>query len=105
MLIMTLITVVMWISFDIYRAFAKPQDPSVPANVSEPLTPVLDLDVMNKVNSDLFLDDSQIPDTVVNFNLTPQATEPEPTSDPQEDSPASESETPAETPTGSGDSG
>jgi hypothetical protein len=79
-LILTLITVVMWVSFDIYRAFLKPADVNVPAAVSQPLTPTLDQNVINQLESKPYLDNSQIPDTVV--NSAPVATA-EPSPSPQ----------------------
>lgn len=67
-LILTLITVVVWISFDVYRLFNRPPDPVVPEEVSKPLDPTLDQETINQIESRLFFDDSQIIDQVVNFN-------------------------------------
>lgn len=64
-LILTLLTITMWISLSIYRAVTSKPAPVVPQAVSEPLTPSLDVDSINKIESRLFLDDSQIPDNVV----------------------------------------
>jgi hypothetical protein len=48
-LIMTLVTVIMWVSLDVYRAFKIPVEAVVPAEVSQPLTPSLNQDVINQV--------------------------------------------------------
>jgi hypothetical protein len=70
-LILTLVTVVMWVSLDIYRAIKHPVAFTVPAAVSQPLTPTLDQDAINQVESHTFLNDSQIPDIIVNPSPTP----------------------------------
>jgi hypothetical protein len=62
-LVLTLITVVMWITLNIYRAIATTTTPSVPDEVSLPLTPDLDKDTVNSIGSKIFLDESQIPNT------------------------------------------
>jgi len=64
-MILTLITSLMWISFNIYRALTSKAPPSVPGEVSEPLTPSLDKDAINQIEGKLFLNDAQIPDNVV----------------------------------------
>ena len=68
-LILTLITVLMWIGFTIYRAIVSTPEPSVPSNISAKLTPTLDIETLNKVESALFFNESQIP--VVSFSATP----------------------------------
>lgn len=70
-LILTLITVVVWISLSIYRALSKKPDPSVPQEVSQPLTPTLDMDSVGKIQSRLFLDDTQIPEVKITQSPTP----------------------------------
>ena len=64
-LILTLITVIMWVTFDVYRLFNKPVTPSVPENVSRQIDPTLDQSAIDQLESRIFLDDSQIPDTVI----------------------------------------
>jgi hypothetical protein len=54
-LILTLVTVVTWISFSIYRALTEETSPSVPQNISEPIDPKLDVVTINKIKSGLFL--------------------------------------------------
>ena len=69
-LILILITVLIWAAFDTYRLINNGPPPSVPANVSKPLTPSLDQDSINQIESRTYLDNSQIPDNVVNPNPT-----------------------------------
>ncbi|QQG41962.1 MAG: hypothetical protein HYV90_01460 [Candidatus Woesebacteria bacterium] len=69
-LILTLITVIMWISLTIYGALTSKPPAVVPKEVSEPLTPTLDIDTLKQIESRIFLDDSQIPDNVVTAKLS-----------------------------------
>jgi hypothetical protein len=64
-LILTLITVIMWISLSVYRALSQEPPSSVPEEIANPLTPNLDTKTLNDVQSRIFLDDSQIPEAVV----------------------------------------
>lgn len=76
-LILTLITVIVWVGFDVYRLFNNPPPPIVSKEVSNPLIPNLDQDSINQIESRIYLDDSQIPDNVVEgFTVTsvPEAT-------------------------------
>lgn len=95
-LILTLITMVVWISLSIYWALSKKSDPSVPEEISKPLTPTLDMDSLNNIQSRLFLDDSQIPEIVITQSAAPASellieptpepeitSEPEPTPEPE----------------------
>jgi hypothetical protein len=64
-LILTLITVVMWVSLDIYRAIKKPTQITVPTEISQQLTPTLDQDSIKLIETRNFLDDSQIPNSIL----------------------------------------
>lgn len=79
-LILTLLTITMWISLSIYRAITSKPAPAVPQTVSQPLTPSLDVDSINKIESRLYLDDAQIPDNVV--TVAPPSSAPAPTAPP-----------------------
>ncbi len=73
LLILTLVTVIMWVSLDVYRVFNKPAETVVPSEISQPLVPTLDQDSINQIESRTFLNESQVPDTVVNSSPTPTA--------------------------------
>lgn len=60
-LILTLITAITWIAFSIYRELTTKPAPVVPEAISEPLNPTLDKDALSKMDTKIFLDDSQIP--------------------------------------------
>ncbi|MGA3291708.1 MAG: hypothetical protein ABSC49_01010 [Candidatus Microgenomates bacterium] len=64
-LILTLLTTVVWIIFSIYRAITIEPVPSVPQDISQPLTPTLDKDAINKIESSIFFTDSQIPEITI----------------------------------------
>lgn len=61
-LILTLVTAFAWLSFSIYRAVTIKPDPVVPKEISEPLSPDLDGETINKLQTKLYFDDSQVPD-------------------------------------------
>jgi hypothetical protein len=96
-LILTLITALMWIGFNVYRAFTQKPVPSVPSEISQPLTPTLDQDTINKIQSSLFFDQSQIPQlTITGSPLPAPVSLPSPSLRPQPS--ASPSATPTITP-------
>ncbi len=72
-LILTLITVVMWVSLDVVRLLKKTPELVVPKDISQPLTPTLDENSINQIESRIFLNDSQISDNVVSSSPTPQS--------------------------------
>ena len=72
-LILTLMTIVLWISLTVYRAFtAKPAE-SVPQTVSAPITPTLNQGVVKQIESSIYLTGSEIPEDVTT-NPSPQPT-------------------------------
>jgi len=75
-LILTMITVIAWASFEVYRAFTTKTEVSVPSAVSDPITPTLDQPTIGKIETKIFIDSSQIPDNVVNKSslVTPNLT-------------------------------
>lgn len=73
-LILTLLTSVMWISFSVYRSLTTKPAPAVLPEISEPLTPTLDSDTMNQIESRIFLNDSEIPENIIITAATPVPT-------------------------------
>lgn len=59
-LVLTLITVLMWVGFSIYQAFSKPAISSVPDSISSTISPILDSNTIKKIESSIFFDESQI---------------------------------------------
>jgi len=73
-LILTLITIVMWVSLDVIRAFKKVTPSVVPSEISQPIIPSLDQISISQIESRIFLDDSLIPSGITNSPLTPTIT-------------------------------
>ena len=69
-LVLTLITVIMWISLTIYGALTSKPPIVVPKEVSQPITPVLDKDTLNQIESRIFFNDSEIPDNGIATKIT-----------------------------------
>lgn len=61
-LILTLITSLVWVSFSVYRALTVKPAPIVPKEISEPLTPTLDTETINNLQLKLYFDNSQVPE-------------------------------------------
>lgn len=79
-LILTAITVVFWIFFGVVRIFTKADEETVPAAILAPLSPTLDKDVLDKLPSRVYFDDSQISTNVVSSPTpTPSIQIPTPT--------------------------
>jgi hypothetical protein len=75
-LILTLITSVLWVSLSTYRAFtAKPAE-SVPKEISDPITLTLDQTAIKKIESGIYFDSSQIPDSVGGVSSSPLPAQP-----------------------------
>jgi hypothetical protein len=70
-LILTLITVVMWVSFDIYRAVTKAPESIVPAEITKTLNPTLDQDSIKLIESKKFLSDFEIPEDIISSSPIP----------------------------------
>jgi len=105
LLVLTLVTVLMWIGFTIFRAITTAPEPSVPQDVSQTLSPALDTVTLNKVKSGLFFSTSQIPQVTFSASPTPvvsQAPRPTPQVTPIASPSASPIETLVPTPTPAG---
>lgn len=73
--VLTLITVVFWVGFEVFRTFTKkPEDP-VPQAILNPIDPTLDQAALSKVQGRVYLDEGQIGQTVVQkATSTPEPT-------------------------------
>ncbi len=63
--IFTVITVFIWIGFEVYRALTQRPAPEVPAEVLKSLDPSLDTNSLGKLENRLYLKDEEIGDTVL----------------------------------------
>ncbi len=96
-LILTLVTAVMWVSFNVYRGFVIKPAPAVPKEISEPLTPNLDKNTIDLIETKVFLEESQIPAVSFSQAATPSPTA-SPTASPTPTPEASPSASPTATP-------
>jgi len=69
----SVITVVIWIIFDVYRALTVKPAPPVAPNILEPITPSLDVDALDRLQNKIYLEDTEIGDTSI-VTPTPEAT-------------------------------
>ena len=60
-LILTLLTAILWVGLNIYRTVTVKPLPPIPEKILKPLTPTLNTSVIQKIESAIFLPDSQIP--------------------------------------------
>ncbi|OGM73950.1 hypothetical protein A2382_04895 [Candidatus Woesebacteria bacterium RIFOXYB1_FULL_38_16] len=74
--IITTITSLSWIGFEIYRKLTVKPSPPVPQEIIEPLNSNLDLELLHSLNTKIYLNDDQIQDTLLITN------EPQPTPTP-----------------------
>ncbi len=71
--ILTVVTIIFWIGFGVYRIFTSKPSPPVPKEVTLPLNPNLNTTILNSLQNKTYLDESQIGATVIE-----QLTEPSP---------------------------
>jgi hypothetical protein len=60
-LVLTLITTILWVILSIYRSITVKPAASVPENISKTLSPTLNTAVIQKIDSAIFIPDSEIP--------------------------------------------
>lgn len=81
LLILTLLTSILWVGLGIYRTLTVKPQPAVPENVSRAITPNLNTNIIQKIESAVFFQDSEIPQ--INTSVgTPNIATPLPTETP-----------------------
>lgn len=63
----TLLTVIAWISFDVYRALTVEPPVEVSEEILKDLDPSLDAGILNQIQNRVYIPDEQIPD----INIVP----------------------------------
>ena len=61
---MTLITVVFWTFFGVFRIFTSTEPIDVPENILKPIDPTLDKEVLNNLESKNHLEPHEIPEII-----------------------------------------
>jgi len=69
--ILTVITSVFWLFFSAFRTFTKKEKVEVPPEILAPLNPKLDQKALEMLDSRYYIEEDQIPDTVI---ITPSPT-------------------------------
>ncbi len=72
LIILTTITLIFWVLFEVLRAFIAKPSTSVPQEITQSLSPSLDTNTVNEMQSAVFFDKSQIPQSFA--SPTPIAT-------------------------------
>ncbi len=62
--VLTLITAVFWAGFEVYRIFTQKPTPPVPQTIINPINPTLDQNTLNSLQGRMYLDESQIGQTI-----------------------------------------
>jgi len=64
-LVLTLLTALVWVGLSIYRTATVKPGVVVPEDISKPINPVLNSNVIQKIESAIFLQDSEIPEITI----------------------------------------
>ena len=59
-LVLTVFTILVWISLEVYRSFTDPVDIEVPDEILEPISPNLDINALAEIENSLFLSDQEL---------------------------------------------
>jgi len=74
--ILTAITTLLWVGFEVYRSLTKEPADSVPPEITAELSPSLDLDTLSKVTQRIYLEDNEIGEIeIINSDTLTQAPE------------------------------
>ena|SRR5260221_261252 len=80
--VLTLITIIFWAGFELYRAFTIKPTPTVPAEIMNPLDPSLDTKSLDGLGQKLFIPETQINNVVVGTSTPAPTPSPIPTNSP-----------------------
>ncbi len=57
---LTVITIIVWVSFEVYRALTKRPDVGVPPEILSPIDPTLDANTLDKLQERMHFEESEI---------------------------------------------
>jgi hypothetical protein len=82
--ILTVITIFLWISFSVYRAFTTTPSIKVPDEILKPITSTLDTETLSKIDQRTFFEEGEINQILISLPspspvVTPTPTETETT--------------------------
>lgn len=58
-MMLTLVTTLLWVGFDIYRAFTQKPPPSVSEEILAPVNPTLDATLLDKLTNRVYFEEGQ----------------------------------------------
>ena len=70
-LMLTLLTTLLWVSLSVYRTFTVKPPSVVSANITKTISPNIDVDSINLIESATFIPDSEIPQLNIESNVLP----------------------------------
>ncbi len=89
--ILSTVTAIVWVGSTIYKTVSKKEEPNIPVQILEPLTPTLDKKVLDELENRVFLEESTIPETRVEVGVQAATPKPVETIAPEETPVATES--------------
>ena len=93
--ILTLITLVFWVGFEVFRTFTKEPEIPVPPSIIEPINPALDQTALSSLQGRMYLEEGQIGQTVTQTASPTPVQTVAPTTEPAEIPEASPSASPS----------
>ncbi|TEU02746.1 hypothetical protein E3I18_00440 [Candidatus Woesebacteria bacterium] len=92
--ILTVVTIFLWISFSVYRAFTITPSIKVPDDILKPITSSLDTETLSKIDQRAFFEEGEISQILISLPSPSPAATPTPTETETEEV-ATESASPA----------
>jgi len=74
-LILTLVTIVVWVGFEAYNNLTNSEEIELSEEVIEPLTPTLDKEALDNVNQRLFFEESEIGEPAITITEATEESE------------------------------
>ncbi len=68
--ILTVITLVVWIGFEVYRLVNKSPQTNVPESILTPISPNLDQEVLSKIEKKIYINESEL-ENLINSQTNP----------------------------------
>ena len=98
--ILTLITSVLWIFFNLYRVFTNKPDYKVSEEILAPFSATLDQKIISEIENRVFIEQNQIPDNIVNKEIINEIENTSPSPESEQVIEQTNTETPVPTSTG-----
>ena len=77
--ILTVVTIFLWIGFNVYRAFTVTPSIKVPDEILKPIMPTLDSETLSKIDQRVFFEEGEIRQILISTPATTPTPTPTPT--------------------------